>query len=125
MGHKVLVVDDSLLMHKMYALALRAYPRGGVEAFFAASGFEGLARLQEQPDTALVLLDVNMPGLNGLEFLGRVRAEPALRDIPVVLQSTEDQQEDMERGLAAGARGYLRKPFTPQQLHQLLDTVLA
>ncbi len=124
MGRKVLVVDDSLLMHKMYALALRAYP-GGAEALFAASGLEGLARLQEHPDTALVLLDVNMPGLSGLEFLAQLRAEPALRDVPVVLQSTEDQQADMERGLAAGARGYLCKPFTPQQLHHLLDTILA
>jgi CheY-like chemotaxis protein len=124
MGVKVLVVDDSLLMHKMYALALRAYPRG-VEVLFAANGREGMARLQEHPDTALVLLDINMPELNGLEFLARLRAEPALRDVPVVLQSTEDQQEDMERGLQAGARGYLTKPFTPPQLHQLLDAVLA
>jgi CheY-like chemotaxis protein len=125
MGVKVLVVDDSLLMHKMYALALRAYPRAGVEVLFAANGREGMARLQEHPDTALVLLDINMPELNGLEFLARLQAEPALRDVPVVLQSTEDQQEDMERGLQAGARGYLKKPFTPPQLHQLLDTVLA
>jgi CheY-like chemotaxis protein len=124
MGVKVLVVDDSLLMHKMYALALRTYRRG-VEVLFAANGREGMARLQEHPDTALVLLDINMPELNGLEFLARLRAEPALRDVPVVLQSTEDQQEDMERGLQAGARGYLTKPFTPPQLHQLLDTVLA
>ena len=125
MKRKVLVVDDSLLLHRMYELALRSYARCVVEPHFAASGAEALTRLAEHPDTALVMLDVNMPAMTGLECLEKLRREPALSEIPVVLQSTEDQLSDIQRGLAAGARGYLTKPFSPAQLHQLLDTVLS
>jgi CheY-like chemotaxis protein len=121
---KVLVVDDSQLIHKMYELALRAYPRCELESHFASDGFEGLAQLQRHPDIGLIMLDVNMPSMSGLEFLTRVKAEPALRGIPVVLQSTEDSEDDIRRGMEAGAWGYLTKPYTPQRLHALLDEIL-
>lgn len=124
MRKKVLIVDDSQLMHKMYDMALRAYSGCEVELHFAADGFEGLTRLHEHPDTDLVMLDVNMPSMSGLEFLERVKAEKAFDSIPVVLQSTEDSEQDIERGMALGARGYLTKPFTPQRLHALLDEML-
>jgi len=125
MKKKVLVVDDSLLLHRMYELALRSYRRFVLEPLFAVNGLEALDRLAEHPDTSLVLLDVNMPAMTGLECLERLRAEPALCEIPVVLQSTEDQLSDIQRGLSAGARGYLTKPFSPAQLHQLLDSILS
>lgn len=120
---KVLVVDDSQLMHKMYELALRAYPGCVVEAHCAANGYEGLAQLKSHPDVDLIMLDVNMPTMSGLEFLSHVKKEPALREIPVVLQTSEDSKDDMRRGLEAGARAYLTKPFTPQQVHALLDLI--
>jgi len=125
MSVKVLVVDDSVLLHKMYDLALRAYRASAVQPLFAANGREGLIQLQAHPDVALILLDVNMPTMSGLEFLKQVKAEPVIAGIPVVMQSTEDQQDDIQRALEAGAVGYLTKPFTPAQLHALLDDVLA
>ena len=125
MKKKILVVDDALLLHKMYDLALKSYARCVVEPHFASSAAEAMARLAEHPDMALVLLDVNMPATTGLECLDQLRREPALSAIPVVLQSTEDRLADIQRGLAAGARGYLTKPFSPAQLHQLLDTLLS
>ena len=125
MKKKVLVVDDSLLLHRMYDLALRSYAHCVVEPHFAASGAEALERLSEHPDMSLIMLDINMPAMTGLECLDRLRREPALCEIPVVLQSTEDQLSDIHRGLTAGARGYLTKPFSPAQLHQMLDTVLS
>jgi len=121
---QVLVVDDSRLLHKMYDLALQAYPRCRIRPHFASDGYEGLAQLQAHADVALILLDVNMPAMSGLEFLRRAKAEPAMAAIPVVLQSTEDQADDVRRGLEAGACAYLAKPFTPAQLHALLDDVL-
>lgn len=125
MSVKVLVVDDSVLLHKMYDLALHAYRGCAVQPLFAANGREGLIQLQAHPDVALILLDVNMPTMSGLEFLKQVKAEPVIAGIPVAMQSTEDQQGDIQRALEAGAVGYLTKPFTPAQLHALLDDVLA
>ena len=122
---KVLVVDDSQLMHKMYELALRAYPGCDVETHFAANGYEGLAQLRSHPDIDVIMLDVNMPTMSGLEFLSHVKEEPALREIPVVLQTSEDSQDDMRRGLEAGAQEYLTKPFTPQRVHALLDRIFS
>lgn len=124
MRKKVLVIEDSGSQHRASETALKAYPGCEVEPHFAASGLEGLARLHEHPDTRLVMLDVNMPSMTGLEFLAHLRAAPALRDIPVVLQSPEDRVADVRQGLSAGARGFLAKPFTPEQLHRLLDVVL-
>jgi CheY-like chemotaxis protein len=121
---KILVVDDSTLLHKMYDLALRAYRACAIEPHFASNGRDGLVQLQAHPDVALILLDVNMPTMSGLEFLRHVKAEPAMAHVPVVMQSTEDQQDDVRRALDAGASSYLAKPFTPAQLHALLDTYL-
>jgi len=123
MQKKVLVVDDSLLLHRIFALALGSYEPCEIEVLFAQSGYEGLARLHEHPDTDLILLDINMATMSGLEFLHRVKGERAFRDIAVILETTEDRSHDIARGLEAGARGYLPKPFTPQQLHAVLDDV--
>ncbi len=124
MHKKVLIVEDSLLMHKIYEMALKTYTKFEVESHFATDGHEGFIKLQEHPDFDLILLDVNMPTMSGLEFLRRVRAEKVFESITVILQSTEDQEEDIQRGLKAGANGYLTKPFTPPQLHEILDKFL-
>jgi two-component system, chemotaxis family, chemotaxis protein CheY len=125
MTRKALIIDDSLLLHRLYQHAFLRYGDGKVETYFATDGREGLARLQQHPDVAVILLDVNMPGMSGLEFLEALKLQPAFAHIPVVLQTTEDRGADIQRGLAAGARAYLTKPFTPQQLHRVLDAVLA
>ncbi len=121
MNKKVLIVEDSLLMHKIYEMALKSYNTFEVESHFAIDGHEGFIKLQEHPDFDLILLDINMPTMSGLEFLRRVRAEPVFDNITVVMQSTEDQEEDIQRAMESGAAGYLTKPFTPSQLHELLD----
>ena len=123
MHKKVLIVEDSLLMHKIYEMALKSYTKFEVEPHFAADGQEGFIKLQEHPDLDLILLDVNMPTMSGLEFLRRVRAEPVFENITVVMQSTEDHQDDIQRAMESGAAGYLTKPFTTTQLHELLDSM--
>ncbi len=125
MTKKILVVEDSLLMQKMLRATLEAYRTHEMDSYFAADGHEGLVKLNEHPDTDLILLDVNMPNMSGLEFLRQVRNQPPFDDIIVVLQSTENHQEDIDRGLEAGAADYLAKPFTPTQLHDLLDQLFA
>ncbi len=123
MHKKVLIVEDSLLMHKIYEMALKAYAKCDIEAHFAADGHEGLVKLQEHPNIDLILLDVNMPTMSGLEFLRRVKSENVFKDITVVMQSTENHKEDIERAIESGAVGYLTKPFTASQLHELLDSI--
>jgi two-component system, chemotaxis family, chemotaxis protein CheY len=109
---KVLVVDDSKLMHKMYEVMLRRYP-----LVFASDGQQALERLREHQDVDLVLLDVNMPNMNGLEFLAQVRAGGDSRlPMQVIIISTEGRAEDAERGLEAGASAYIKKPFHSEEI---------
>lgn len=106
---KVLVVDDSKLMHKMYEVMLRQYP-----LVYALDGRQALDRLQEHADVDLVLLDINMPNMNGLEFLAQLRSDGA--ELPVIIISTEGREEDTARGIEAGANAYIKKPFHSEEI---------
>ena len=108
---KVLVVDDSKLMHKMYEVMLRQYA-----LVYASDGHQALDRLRQHPDIDLVLLDVNMPNMNGLEFLAQIRADGARADLPVIIISTEGRDEDTVRGMEAGATAYIKKPFHTEEI---------
>jgi CheY-like chemotaxis protein len=112
---KVLVVDDSKLMHKMYEVMLRQH-----SLVYALDGRQALERLREHPDVDLVLLDVNMPNMNGLEFLAELRAEGAWADLPVIIISTVGRDEDAARGLEAGATAYIKKPFNTEEILDLI-----
>lgn len=116
MSSKVLVVDDSKLMHRMYEVMLREY-----SVIYALDGQEGLDRLAENPDVDLVLLDINMPRMNGLEFLAAAKGDPRLAGVPVVIISTEGREEDTERGLAAGAAAYITKPFRSDEIRRVIE----
>ena len=113
---KVLVVDDSKLMHKMYEVMLRQYPLA-----YASDGRQALDRLREHPDIDLVLLDINMPNMNGLEFMAEMRADPARADLPVIIISTEGREEDTARGLEAGAAAYIKKPFHSEEILEVIS----
>ena len=121
---KLLLVDDSPLMTLMYQAFLKSYATHPLDARYATDGLEAFARLTEDPNVDLIILDINMPGMNGLEFVERMKLETAVQDIPVVMASTEDQVENV-RGLESGARAYLAKPFVPEELHRIIDDVLA
>ena len=113
---KVLVTDDSKLMHKMYEVMLRQYP-----LVFALDGRQALERLQEHRDIDLVLLDINMPNMNGLEFLAELRSDDARADLPVIIISTEGREEDTARGLEAGATAYIKKPFHSEEILEVIS----
>ena len=112
---KILAVDDSRLMLKMYEVMLRRFP-----LVFASDGREALQRLEEHGDVDLVLLDVNMPNMNGIEFLGALRAAGRLEGLTVIIVSTDGKQEDTARGLEAGATAYITKPFGTDQVLSLI-----
>lgn len=118
---KILVVDDSALIHQMYRLVLSRYK---CEILDAMNGQEAMDLLAIQNDIQLILLDINMPVMNGVQFLEKASALGISKKIPVIIISTEGKEEDTIRGLKLGAKGYLKKPFNPGDLHDLIDKVV-
>ena len=123
--HAYLVVDDSPLHHQMYKLIFGRGSLQGSTVYHATNGREGYALFMAHPELTLVLLDLNMPEMNGLEFLERRRADKLHLDVPVVLVTTEGTPDDEARGRAAGAWDYLRKPFQPADVERLAQRVLS
>jgi two-component system chemotaxis response regulator CheY len=117
---KILVVDDSALIHQMYRLVMNRYNCTIADAM---NGQEALDILAVQNDIELILLDINMPVMNGLQFMEKAGPLGIVRKIPVIIISTEGKEEDTIRGLKLGARGYLKKPFQPASLHELIDKI--
>jgi two-component system, chemotaxis family, chemotaxis protein CheY len=115
---KVLIVDDSSLIHQMYRLVLNRY---SCEIVDAMNGQEALDLLEVHQGIQLILLDINMPVMNGVQFMEKARLNSAIRDIPVIIISTEGKESDTLRGLQLGAKAYLQKPFKPDLLHELID----
>lgn len=115
---KILVVDDSKLMHKMYEVMLRQYV-----VIHALDGREALDQLRHHRDTDLIFLDINMPNMNGLEFLAEAKADPELVEVPVVIISTEGKEEDTQRGLEAGAIAYIKKPFRSEEVSNVIAQI--
>lgn len=107
---RILVVDDSALMRRMVMTALRSLP----EATFveAGSGLEAIERLALAP-VDLVVLDLNMPDMNGIDTIRFLRGHPAYAKLPVVILTTRGDEESQRRVVDLGASRYLTKPFTP------------
>jgi two-component system chemotaxis response regulator CheY len=120
MTHAFLFVDDSALHHQMYRLIFSRGALSGSTVYFATNGREGYGLLAAHPELTLVLLDLNMPEMNGLEVLERRRAEQLHLHVPIVLVTTEGTAEDEARGRSAGAWDYLRKPFQPADVERLV-----
>jgi two-component system chemotaxis response regulator CheY len=120
---KILVVDDSQLIHSMYRLVLNRY--GGCRIVDAMNGLEALDVLSRESNFDLILLDINMPVMNGLQFMEKVKKENIHRHIPIIVISTEGKEEDTLRALKLGAWGYIVKPFKPPMLYELIEKVLA
>lgn len=115
---KVLVVDDSNLIHSMYKMVLMRYK---CQIVTAVNGQDALDKLAKNPDTDLVLCDINMPILNGLEFVRKVKELKAYESLPIIMVSTEGKEEETLKALSLGARGYVKKPFQPSELHALIE----
>lgn len=114
---KVLIVDDSAVMRKIVERALR---QGGLdlgEVLEAGNGAEALLAVRKG-GLDLILSDINMPVMDGLEFLRNLAAEDLAKGVPVVMITTEGSESRVVEALSAGARGYLRKPFTPEQVKE-------
>jgi two-component system chemotaxis response regulator CheY len=110
---RALVIDDSRTVRAILRAALGEI---GLDVVEAGNGQEGLDRLRDAGDVDVILVDWNMPVMNGLEFIRAVRAERAYDAIRIMMVTTETEQEQVMRALDAGANEYLMKPFTKEVL---------
>ena len=117
----ILVVDDSATTRSLVASYLADWE--GVEVVEATSGFEAL-RVLPARSVDLIVTDINMPDINGLELISFVRANPNYRRIPVIIITTENSAEDRKRGLDLGASDYLVKPFAAADLRRAVEAAL-
>jgi len=120
----VLIVDDSSVMRKIVERSLRQAGIEIGEVFEAGNGLEALAVLNERK-VNLVLCDINMPAMDGLEFVKQLPRVENAKGVPVVMITTEGSEGHVVQALSAGARGYIRKPFTADQVKEHILPVLA
>lgn len=113
MSKKIMIVDDSGTVRQQVASALTG---AGFVMAEAIDGEDGLAKLTAAQDVALVICDVNMPRLNGLDMLEKLRKVPRLVTLPVIMLTTEGQPEHIARAKSLGAKGWMVKPFRPDLL---------
>jgi len=118
----VLVVDDSKVMRDMVVACLR--PHGDLDFTHAGSGLEAIEQLSLTP-FHLVVLDLNMPDIGGLEVIEFVRAQDTLRALPILVVTTRGDEASRSRALAVGASAFLSKPFTPDGLLAEVRALLA
>ena len=115
---KIIIADDSRVMRNIIENALKPL---NVETIHAGNGGEVLECLEKQGnEISLILLDWNMPVMNGLEVLKTIKKNNLYAHIPVLIVSTEAEDDKMDKAFEAGAKGYLSKPFTPDKLINLI-----
>jgi two-component system chemotaxis response regulator CheY len=120
---RALIVDDSSVMRKIVERSLR---QAGVEiekVLEASNGAEALAALRDNT-VDLILCDINMPVMDGLEFVREAAKLESAKGVPIVMITTEGSESHVVEALTAGARGYIRKPFTPEQVREHVLPVL-
>jgi two-component system, chemotaxis family, chemotaxis protein CheY len=121
---RVLIVDDSSVMRKIIERMLRQAGIDVKQVFEAGNGAEALGVLKDS-SVDLILCDINMPVMDGLEFVKQLPGVENAKGVPVVMITTEGSEGHVVQALSAGARGYIRKPFTPDQVKEHVIPVLA
>lgn len=114
--NKILVINDSTLMQKMFSVMLRKYTVIPVE-----NGIDALRTLADYYEINLIISALNMPQMDGIEFLSRIKEDRVFSKIPVIVIGTDNQQEDIQRAMEAGASAYLKKPFQSQELYEIIE----
>jgi two-component system chemotaxis response regulator CheY len=121
MSKTALVVDDSVSMRQMVAFTLR---EAGYEVLEGTNGQEGLNALSGPERVDLIITDLNMPVMDGIGFIKGARALAGTRFTPILMLTTESQESRKQEGKAAGATGWLVKPFDPEKLLQVVAKVV-
>jgi two-component system, chemotaxis family, chemotaxis protein CheY len=122
---KFLIVDDSATMRKIIMRVLRQADIQVGDVVEAGNGKEGLQALVSDPEIAMVLSDINMPEMNGIDFVKAIRTRRDRTSLPVIMISTEGGESMMQAAMDNGANGYVTKPFTPESIRSALEGFLA
>jgi two-component system, chemotaxis family, chemotaxis protein CheY len=123
MSQDVLIVDDSTVIRQMVRRTMELAGLDVGQVYEASNGIEALAQLGDH-EVAVMLVDINMPTMNGVQLLKRMKDNDRLKNIPIVIVSTEGSKERIEQLEAIGAFGYIRKPFQPEQLRDVLRPLI-
>ncbi len=121
MGKQVLVVDDSAAIRQSITYVLK---QGGYEPVEASDGLEGLSALEGMPSCDLIITDINMPNMDGIAFIKKVREIEARKELPILVLTTESQGSKMNEGKEAGATGWIVKPFSAEKLLAVVSKVI-
>jgi two-component system chemotaxis response regulator CheY len=121
MNRKIMTVDDSPTVRQMLRIALKG---AGYDVIEADNGQEALKKLENEK-VSLLITDLNMPQMNGIDLIRNVRSSPGLRFMPILMLTTESQESKRQEGKAAGASGWIVKPFKPEQLVKVVQMVMA
>ncbi len=119
---KLLVVDDSSTMRRIIKNTLSRL--GHENVLEGGDGIEGWSALDKNPDIDMLITDWNMPEMNGLELVKKVRADARFKDLPIIMVTTEGGKAEVITALKAGVNNYIVKPFTPQVLKEKLGAVM-
>ena len=123
MAYNILIVDDSLAMRAVIKKSINISGFNAGRILYASNGKEALDVLQEEW-CDLVVTDYNMPHMNGMELIIKIKEDESLSAIPIVVVTTEGSAKRVEEFMEAGAAGYIKKPFTPEQIKQQLNNIL-
>ncbi|MFZ5811789.1 MAG: response regulator [Thermodesulfobacteriota bacterium] len=121
MAKHILIVDDSKTVRNLVAFIMK---KEGFKVTAAEDGLDGLEKLYSEQKIDLIISDINMPRMDGITFIKTVREQDAYRDIPIVVLSTEGQENDIQRGLSIGANLYLVKPAQPEMMVKNIKMLL-
>lgn len=113
MSKHILIVDDSKTIRNLVSFILK---KEGYKVTSAEDGLDGLEKLYAGEQIDLIISDINMPRMDGFTFIRTVREQDAYRDVPIVVLSTEGQEQDIKKGIKFGANLYMVKPAQPQQM---------
>ncbi|MBN1141276.1 MAG: response regulator [Deltaproteobacteria bacterium] len=122
MGKQILIIDDSNTMRKIIGRSLRQAGLEYDKVLEAGDGAEALKILEsEKPD--VILSDINMPNMDGIEFLRQKKANDKIKNIPVFMITTESAADVINEAINLGAKGSIKKPFTPEQIQNTLGGI--
>jgi two-component system chemotaxis response regulator CheY len=123
MSFNVLIVDDSAAMRAVIKKIVAISGFKMTHCFEAANGLEALEQLKDNW-VDVIISDINMPDMNGLELLKALRQDPLHERIPVIVVSTEGSKERIEEARQTGAKGFIKKPFLPEEIRRVLHDVI-